>query len=271
MIYVLALILAGFAACGRPEPVVVAEELPTLLVSVRAGVVTASDTVEAGWTRVRVEEDGLGHILVVFRLTDGATDADQAAFLAALDTARATPLQAVAFGGPEIGDSGEVVLQLSAGRYVLGCVMRGPDNHRHASTGEFKSLMVTGVSSRSGPRAAAPAGTQDVRMVEFAFVGPERWPAGTHMLRVDNRGKQDHQLRLIRLHQGTSVQAWLSAERPGRLATQIAGVARMGPGGVAYLPVNLERGTYVMSCLITDPASGRQHAELGMFRAIRVE
>jgi hypothetical protein len=264
-------LLCSPGACGPPAPAAVSGPLPTLLVSVGTGSVTAPDTVEAGWTRVRVEEDGKGHILVFFRMADRVTAADESTFVAALDTARTTPLPAVAIGGPEIGDTGEVVLQLSAGRYVLGCVARGPDNHRHAGTGEAASLVVTSSAPQSGRGTAAPAATQDVGMVDFAYVGPERWPAGTHLLRVENRGKQDHQLRLVRLREGTTVQDWLSAERPGRLATPIAGVARMGPGGVAYLAVDLGRGTYVMSCLIADPASGRAHAELGMFRPIRVE
>jgi hypothetical protein len=41
-----------------------------------------------GWTRVRVEEDGKGHILVVFRRPGNATDAGVAEFLAAHDLAR---------------------------------------------------------------------------------------------------------------------------------------------------------------------------------------
>jgi len=46
--------------------------------------------------------------------------------------------------GPEVGDIGEVVIQFTPGRYVLGCVRRGREGHRHASTGEAKILVVTG-------------------------------------------------------------------------------------------------------------------------------
>jgi uncharacterized cupredoxin-like copper-binding protein len=51
----------------------------------------------------------------------------------------------------------------------------------------------------------------------------------------------------------------------------VAGVARLGPGAVAYLPVELPPGTYVLYCLTPDAASGRPHIQLGMFRAIEVE
>lgn len=270
MVGALNALLSAVAACGRPEAAHVTRSAPDLLVSVRAGAVAAPDSVGAGWSRVRVEEDGKGHILVVFRLPETATDADVAAFLAALDTARATPLPAVALGGPEVGDTGEVVIQLTAGRYVLGCVVRGRDGHRHASAGEAKVLVVTESPLASG-REVPPPATQHVRTVDFAYVGPERWPAGSHMLRVENGGRQEHQLRLVRLRPGASLQDWLNADDPNEVGTAVAGVARLGPGAVAYLPIELQAGAYVAYCLIPDPASGRPHVELGMLRAIKVE
>jgi hypothetical protein len=263
--------LTTAAACGQSAAGRLTSPAPDLHVSVRAGAVSAPDSVAAGWTRVRVEEDGGGHILVVFRVSEATTEAELGAFLAALDTARGTPLPALALGGPEIGDTGEVVIQLTAGRYVLGCLVRGRDGHRHASTGEAKAIVVTETSAASGLEAARPAATQDVGMVDFAYVGPERWSAGSHMLRVENRGRQDHQVRLARLRAGSALESWLHAGDPGTHATSVAGVARMGPGAVAYLPVELSRGTYVLYCLVPDAASGRPHVELGMFRAIQVE
>ena len=107
-------------------------------------------------------------------------------------------------------------------------------------------------------------------MVEYAYVGPDRWRAGSHMLRIENSGRQDHQLRLARLRPGASIRDWMSAADPGTVAAPVAGVARMGPGAVAYLPVELAAGSYVAYCLVTDPASGRQHVAMGMLRAIQL-
>lgn len=239
-------------------------------VSVRAGAVVAPDTITAGWQRVRVDEDGAGHILVVFRLEGRATDAALRAFLTALDTTSNTPKPGLALGGPEIGDTGVVVIRFAPGRYVLACVAKGDDDHRHAVRGEAK-VVVARAASASRPQLAAPTATQHVRMVDFAYVGPERWRAGEHMLRVVNEGKQDHQLRIIRLNPGVTLAAWMRAERRGRLATPVAGIARMGPKVSAYLPVMLPPGEYVLHCLVSDPHSGKQHAELGMIRSIIVE
>jgi hypothetical protein len=233
------------------------------------GSVTAPDSILAGWTRMRVEEDGGGHIVVAFRLPDGAINGDVADFLAALDTARRTPDPAVAMGGPEIGEVGEVVLNLSPGRYVLGCVRRADDGRRHASRGEAKVIVVTGPVPAS--RATPPTPTVEIGLADFAFVGRERWPAGPHLLRVTNRGEQEHQLRLVRLEAGVTLRAWLEGGGADTSATPIAGMARLGPGGVAYLPLDLQPGEYVVYCLIPDVGTGRAHVELGMFRSIRVE
>jgi hypothetical protein len=266
---ILGAVLGSLIACGGREAGPARMPKADLLVSVRGGAVTAPDSIRAGWTRMRVEEDGAGHILVVFRLPDTATDADLAEFLAALDTARTTPYAAVALGGPEVGDIGEVVVQLTAGRYVLGCVRRGAGGQRHASVGEAKLLVAT--ASLTPDREIAPAATQEVGMVDFAYLGSDRWPAGSHVLRVENRGRQEHQLRLARLHPRSSVQDWLEAEDPNDHATTFAGIARLGPGQVAYLPVELPAGTYLAYCLIPDSTSGMPHVELGMLRVIHIE
>ena len=261
----LGVLLVTLAACGdRADP---ATAEPALLVRVRGGALTAPDSATPGWTRVRVEEDGGGHIVVVFRLPEGLTDSAVTSLMLELDTAPATPAPAMALGGPEIGDTGEVILQLSPGRYLLGCVRRGEDGSRHLVTGESRILTVAGVPSAE--QDSAPIMTQEVGMVDFAYTGPERWTAGAHMLRVDNRGQQEHQFRFARLAPGSTMQQWMESE--GGTGEPVAGVARMGPGVVAYLPVELAAGTYIAHCLITDAASGRPHVLMGMLRVITVE
>lgn len=257
--------VVALAACGDAgQP---AGGPPPLLVSIKGGTISAPDSAGSGWTRLRVEEDGAGHILVVFRLPEGVTDSAVTSLMLALDSAPATPAPVMAMGGPEIGDTGEVILNLTPGRYLLGCVRGGADGHRHLVTGESRLLTVSGAPSAG--RDSAPVMTQEVGMVDFAYVGPERWTAGTNILRVDNRGQQDHQFRLVRLEPGSTLQQWLESE--GETGTGVAGVARMGPGAIAYLPVELIPGTYVAHCLIPDPATGQPHALMGMVRAITVE
>ncbi|MEO7822492.1 MAG: hypothetical protein ABIS15_02715 [Gemmatimonadaceae bacterium] len=179
-------------------------------VVVRSGTIEAPDSVDPGWRRLRVQEDGAGHIVVLFRLAGDRSDANVTAFLAELDTASATPRNAVAMGGPEVGDSVDVIVRLEPGFYVIGCVRRGKDNHRHASAGEMKVIAVRDMEPDAA-HSTPPAATAEVRLVDFAFVGPDKWPAGSQMLRVDNTGAQDHQLRLVRLRDGSSMKEWLEA------------------------------------------------------------
>jgi hypothetical protein len=241
-------------------------------VTVRAHALAAPDTTASGWTRLRVDETGGAHVVVVFRVPATTTAAQLPALLAALDTAAATPKPLVALGGPEIGAPGEVVVRLAAGRYLLGCVLRDEAGHRHAAGGEARLLTV--VDRPSGARGAptpAPVATRDVRMVDFAYVGADRWKAGRHMLRVRNDGPQDHQLRLARLRVGSTISQWMAASDPAAHATDVVGLARLGAGHVAYLPATLPRGDYVAYCLVPDARTRQPHAASGMVRLIHVE
>ena len=260
------LALLGCRASERPDVAPPAASVADgLRVVASAGALRAPDATDAGWTRLHVEEDGAGHIVVVFRLPDGAAASDVPAFVAALDTAAATPAGAVALGGPEVGDSGTVVLELAPGLHVVACVSRRDPMHRHASGGEARPLVVRPARGA----APAPAATETVPMTDFAYPGPDRWRAGARVLAVRNDGRQDHQLRLARLRDGTTLREWMATE--GETGTDVAGVARLGPGRTAYLPVELRAGEYVAYCLVRDPGSGRPHVMLGMVRSVRVE
>lgn len=262
-------IFGTLASCGgAPRPHVGAPA--DLHVAVRTGAITAPDSARPGWTRVHVEEAEDSHIVVVFRLPATSSSSDVREFVAALDTAPNTPRPGVAMGGPEVGLRGDVIVHLTPGTYVLACVRRGKDGHRHAITGESSALHVQPVTSADSIRAAAPQSTHTVRMIDFAFTGPERWASGAQLLQIVNTGEQDHQLRLARLRDGASLQTWMSAEDPKTVAKSIAGMARIGPGEVAYLPVDLEPGTYIAYCLITDLSTKRSHTEMGMLREIHV-
>ncbi|WP_310571010.1 hypothetical protein [Gemmatimonas sp.] len=239
-------------------------------VTVRAGAIVAPDTVRPGWARVRVDEADGEHIVVVFRLPTTTTAADVPAFVAALDTAPATPRPAVAVGGPEVGSRGDVIVHLTPGVYVLACVRRGDDGHRHAYGGESRIVHVRAGQPGDSTFAAPPPSTQAVRLIDFAFVGPDEWAPGPALLRIETTGPQDHQLRLARLRDGASVQAWMAADDPDTVAATIAGMARVGAGQVAYLPIDLTRGTYIAYCVVADVATKRPHVELGMLRMIHV-
>lgn len=258
--------LAMFTACEGAARTAASAPVD-VAVTVRTGAITAPDSVRPGWTRVRVDETDGEHIVVVFRLQ---ATTDVPAFVAALDTAPATPRSGIAIGGTEVGAQGDVVVHLTPGVYVLACVRRGADGHRHARIGESRILYVRTATAADTALAAPPRSTQTVRMVDFAYVGSEHWAPGAQLLRIENTGSQDHQLRLARLRDGGTLQAWMQADNPDRVAIPMVGMARVGAGEVAYLPINLTPGSYIAYCLVTDSATKRPHVELGMLRAIQV-
>ena len=241
-----------------------------LSVTVRNGAISAPDSVRPGWTRVRVDETEGEHIVVAFRMPQNATTSDVAAFIAALDTTPSTPSPGVALGGPEVGAHGDAIVHLAPGVYVLACVRRGDDGHRHASAGEARTFYTRVATAADTAFASPPTSMQSVQLIDFAYVGADHWTAGTQLLRIENTGKQDHQLRLARLNQGATLQAWATADDPSTVATTIVGMARLGPGEVAYLPVDLTPGSYIAYCLVADATTKKPHVEMGMMREIQV-
>jgi hypothetical protein len=266
------LLLHSLAACQRDAEVSSSSQdsgSASIAVDVTGDSLTAPDTIASGWLRLRVTEDDPSHIVVLFRMPAGATAADVERFVVDLDSAPNTPAPFVALGGPEIGATGEVHIEVTPGQYVLACVARAEDGHRHARNGEVRTVVA--VASRADSARTAPSASINVDMVDFAYTGNERWPSGSQVLHVRNNGAQDHQLRLARLNDGVTLRQVMDAENPMALMRDIAGVARMSASQHAYLPVDLAPGTYLLSCLVTDPNTRRPHVDLGMLRVVTVE
>jgi hypothetical protein len=225
------------------------------------------DSIQAGWYRVRFSQAlaGRGQNLVLFEINDTM---DAAGFAAALDTMPGTPAGAVARGGvesPAPGDTMSFVVHLPAGRYVWTSLNRGVNGRRHVANGVRRELRVTPAPDSS----AGPAPTVGLRLVNFAFVGDDIWPAGQHRIRVANEGTQDHMFYFVRLRGDHTFTDWLNDEK-NVTSDRAGGVTRLGPGQALQLELALVPGRYVASCLLRDPVTGTSHGELGMLRLITV-
>lgn len=255
-----ALLLA--VGCREPEQAAV----PSFVVNVASCHIDAPDTVRPGWSRMRVEEEGSPHVVVLFRMPDDVAASAISSFVAALDTSRMTPAGAIALGGPEVGQVGEIMHDLTPGEYLLACLMRGEDGHRHAMAGEVRVLHVRGERQALEPPTDAIA----LGMRDYIYDTDASWPSGVQTLHVANHGREDHQVRIDRLNAGMTLNDWLRAEENTTVGQPVTGVARMSPGQSAYLPVQLEPGTYVLYCLIPGADTGTLHGEMGMIRAVEV-
>jgi hypothetical protein len=237
-------------ACGGAERVPAASSVPDAdVVPVRAevGSIAIADTLTGGWRRVRVIEDSAGHILVFYRVVGSDT---------------------VALGGPEVGDSAEVLLNFEPGPHLVRC-RRRQDGAMHSENGEQRAFVVSAPAT-APELPPPPTATVTIDMHDFAYTGPERWPAGRNVIRVDNVGQEDHQVRLARLLDGVKLLTWLTDTSGLRTDSTVAGMARIGRGQRAYFEATLTPGTYVVYCLIPS-ADGTPHLERGMVRQITVQ
>lgn len=149
-----------------------------------------------------------------------------------------------------------------------------------------------------------PEADIDVHLLDFAFQIPLELEAGEHLWHIENMGGQWHELALMRVEDGTTLEAARemffgiapdddSAEQSDHdhanaEATEEASSEDEGPmpdflwipmeaGEQAWIPVNLEAGTYVVACMLPNleeleaGSEPHMHAELGMFQVITVK
>jgi hypothetical protein len=113
---------------------------------------------------------------------------------------------------------------------------------------------------------------------EFSFDGPDTIPAGKTTIGLKNHGKQPHELILIELLQGKTLDDVMAvleknpnARPPSwvRLIRKARAFAK--PGEADDFTAELTAGTYVMLCFVPDKKTKQPHAALGMVKPVTVE
>lgn len=250
----------------------------------------APDSVPAGWTVLRMANHGAelhyGHMV---RLDSGKTVRQLVdAYAEAIGTSGPRPKWVTRFGGPggtAPGDSSSVTQFLEPGSYVWICPVEDNDGNPHFGKGEFKSFVVHSANTPVASRATAPKADMVVRLMDFSFALDTPLTAGHHTIRVENAGVEPHDLVLMKLAPGRSVedvQLWLNPERARReapagepppslesLGTPAGGLAAIRPGMESFFEADFTPGEYVLMCMATAP-DGRSHIEHGMIRQISV-
>lgn len=155
--------------------------------------------------------------------------------------------------------SGTVIMDLTAGQYVVACFFGG-----HYARGMYRVVNVTA----SNATTEAPTANYTVTLTDFAFNAPNM-TNGTHVVAVKNNGTQPHEAPLVKLAPNTTLMQFLQAiEDPNATAPPpgqgVGGVNVLAPGQTAYFVLRSGAGSYGMVCFVEDPASGKPHAELGM-------
>lgn len=251
----------------------------------------APDTLSAGWTRLRLANRGqevhYGHMV---RLDSGKTVRDLVdAYAEAIRTSGPRPKWVTRFGGPGgafPGDSSSVVQYLEPGSYVWICPVEDNGGSPHFSKGEFKPFVVRAADGAVADRGAGPEASLVIGLRDFSFALDSSVPAGRHTIRVENAGVEPHDLVMIRLAPGATVEDLVNALNPERarradqaapppppmesLGTGAGGIAAIAPGMESFFEANLTPGDYVLVCMATAP-DGRSHIEHGMVKQFRVD
>lgn len=250
----------------------------------------APDTIPAGWTTLRLtnkgEEIHYGHIV---RLDSGKTVGDLVhAYAEAIRTSGPRPKWVKRFGGPGgtyPGDSSSVTQYLEPGSYVWICPVEDASGNPHFGKGEVKPFVVGAADPVVADRGAAPKSDMAIRLMDFSFAVDTPLTSGRHTIRVENAGVEPHDLVLLKLAPGKSiddVRSVLNPERARRadqaknppppfesLGTGAGGIAVIAPGMQSFFDADLTAGEYAMVCMTTAP-DGRSHIEHGMIRQLSV-
>ena len=298
LIAVLGLMVAIGASCGEDEedggeatPTTAAEatptegaagEIPELDVTAADFSFDAPASIAGGLTRISFTNSSQleDHQAQLLRLNEGVTFDD---FTAALPEGEAAIIPLVtAAGGPGAGPglSNENVLDLQAGTYALICLIPSPtDGIPHAAKGMVQPLEVTEPAAEQPER---PTADVTVGLSDFAFDAPDTLPAGETTFDVVNNGPQLHEMAVVQLAEGFTVDDLLelfstppdpNAPPPeGPPPFSLLGlVAVMSQGVSGQTTIDLAAGTYAMLCFVTDPDTGAPHAALGMAKEITVQ
>lgn len=214
----------------------------------------------SGWTTVRITNKGTQpHHVVLTRLPDTMSLGEFHRRMMSDSAALALP----DVGGSPIvapGASGSAVMNLRPGRYGLTCWVVAPDGKPHIEHGMMTLIDVrTGADGGSAPSADVELHAADYHL---AFSAPPH--AGRQMVKFVNGGPQEHDVVILRLANGQTARDVLAWARAGGIGlpagtVPVAGVAGEHPQFVAYFPMDLTPGRYVMFCIVPDAHDGKPH------------
>jgi len=273
-----ALILAGCAKTETPAADTPATAAPAAAATPNMVSFTAKefsfegpDSIPAGLTMFHLTDAGkeLHHVQIV-KLEEGKTVAD---FLAASKVAGPPPTWAVPYGGvnpPAPGETTIATQVMEAGNYALVCFVESADHVPHIAKGMAKALTVT-----AAPNANMTEPTADVTMTlsDYAFTLSKPLAAGRQMIKVENAAAQPHEVLLVQLAPGKSIEdlgKWVADMKGPPPAKPMGGIPAFMKGKNAYFEATLTPGDYGLICFFPDAKDGKPHYTHGMVHQFKV-
>jgi len=273
-------VFACLAACTRGNDVSHTDTAATpnvVTVTARDFAFDAPDTIAAGFTTFHLVNNGEQlHMAQLIRLDGGKTlDDFLAAYAEAFRTKGPRPAWAPRLGGPGVAEPRgrtNATHKLEPGSYAWICLMDVPDGIPHVVKARMaKAFVVRPRGSETAPDTA-PKASIVMQLNEYTFSYDVPLSAGRQIIRIENVGAESHEVGLLKLAPGKTMQdfqAWARSPRGPPPANAIGGVSSMTGGSDGYFEVDLTPGDYVLLCLVTAP-DGRSHVEHGMIQHIRI-
>lgn len=129
-----------------------------------------------------------------------------------------------------------------------------------------------------GEPNASPTREVEVIASDYAFELPRELPAGRTAFRLRNTGKVPHQLHLLLLKPGSTIEQYVQLRRESKSAASLVegpvGILFALPGKVtsSSLSTDLLAGRdYAVDCELRDSATAPRHLEMGMYSLIHVK
>ena len=251
-------------------------------------------TIPSGWTTIRLNNlSAMTHFALVERIPDSITVADQQRLVAPvfqnfMDNFNGKPLSEPDagmelpewFGGIEyLGGpglvapqyAGETTVFLAPGNYMIECYVKTDGIFHSYNPDPDQTGMVLGLTvsaEKNGLAEPTPTMELSVSSSEGITVNGSA-TEGLNIVKVTFTDQAvyenfvGHDVHLVKLDgdaDQAAVAAWMNWTTPEGLqtpapATFVGGINDMAAGGVGYIHVNLEPGTYAWVAEIPDPAS----------------
>lgn len=242
--------------------------------------ITASDfkldmpaTIAAGSVSFRLVNHGKElHQAQIVRFEEGKTIADLGKAMAH----EGPPPSWLHFvGGPNgigPGQEATTIASLTPGQYAMICFIPSPDGVPHIAKGMVQPFEVT--AGGAGP-AALPVADDTLQLTDYAFQSTRPLTPGKHTILVTNRATQPHEVVLLRLAPGKTVEDFGTWATTGKMkgpppALPLGGVGVIDGGSSGVFTVDLAPGNYGMICFVPDAKDGRPHLMHGMMRQVTV-
>lgn len=264
-VFVIVAAMWGWSHCDHADAGV-RGDVPVVFVAHDYGF-TGPDHIPAGMTTVQVVNQGKDlHHVQIMQLTEGKTANDFQAAMKA-DPSH-PPTWAKLVGGPNAvmpGSEATASMALTAGNYLLLCLIPDSKGVPHVALGMVKPLTITPTNH---PVTKEPASDLTITMSDFSFVLSQPIAAGTHTVRVTNAGAQPHEVVLVKLDDGKTVKDFGAAFEPGASGPPpgraMGGLVGIEQGANGFFSGRFEPGRYGLICFFPDAKSGAPHFTKGM-------